>query len=125
MGVVHHRGALLADGYVDGRNLICGVHGWDYRYDTGVIGCLGMRARHTNNCPVGTATQQKGLRARLIVDESARRLANSLEASVELMQVLARACGHTNLRDFSTTDLTTWKRDIAHLTGVRYAGVGP
>ena len=36
MGVVHHRGALLADGYVDGRNLICGVHGWDYRYDTGV-----------------------------------------------------------------------------------------
>lgn len=89
------------------------------------IGCLGMRARHTNNCPVGIATQQKGLRARLIVDESARRLANFLEASLELMPVLARACGHTNLRDFSTTDLTTWKRDLAHLTGVRYAGVGP
>jgi nitrite reductase/ring-hydroxylating ferredoxin subunit len=27
-----HRGALLADGYVQGRNLICGVHQWDYRY---------------------------------------------------------------------------------------------
>ncbi|HSM59201.1 MAG TPA: Rieske (2Fe-2S) protein, partial [Longimicrobiales bacterium] len=35
-GRCHHRGALLADGYVDGPNLICGVHGWDYRYDTGV-----------------------------------------------------------------------------------------
>lgn len=31
-----HRGALLSDGYIDGGNLICGVHSWDYRYDTGV-----------------------------------------------------------------------------------------
>ena len=31
-----HRGALMADGYIDGENLICGLHGWDYRYDTGV-----------------------------------------------------------------------------------------
>ena len=31
-----HRGALMADGYVDGDNLICGVHGWDYRIDTGI-----------------------------------------------------------------------------------------
>lgn len=31
-----HRGALLADGYVDGKNLICGLHNWDYRIDTGV-----------------------------------------------------------------------------------------
>ena len=31
-----HRGALLADGYVDGDNLICGLHDWDYRIDSGV-----------------------------------------------------------------------------------------
>ena len=31
-----HRGALMADGYVDGENLMCGLHGWDYRLDTGV-----------------------------------------------------------------------------------------
>jgi len=31
-----HRGALMADGRVEGHNIICGVHGWDYRYDTGV-----------------------------------------------------------------------------------------
>ena len=31
-----HRGALLADGYIDGDNLICGVHNWDYRLDTGI-----------------------------------------------------------------------------------------
>ncbi len=87
------------------------------------IGCLGMRACHSNYCPVGIATQKKDLRARLIVEESARRLHNFLSASVELMQVLARACGHSHLSDFSTEDLTTWKKDIAELTGVRYAGV--
>jgi hypothetical protein len=26
----------MADGRVDGDNLICGVHQWDYRLDTGV-----------------------------------------------------------------------------------------
>ncbi|CAN0510224.1 unnamed protein product, partial [Phaeothamnion confervicola] len=31
-----HRGALLSDGYVRGSNLICGLHDWDYRLDTGV-----------------------------------------------------------------------------------------
>ena len=31
-----HRGALMADGHVDGHNLICGLHGWDYRVDSGV-----------------------------------------------------------------------------------------
>ncbi len=31
-----HRGALLADGYIEGNNLICGLHFWDYRFDTGV-----------------------------------------------------------------------------------------
>ena len=31
-----HRGALLADGHVDGENLICGLHDWDYRLDTGI-----------------------------------------------------------------------------------------
>jgi nitrite reductase/ring-hydroxylating ferredoxin subunit len=31
-----HRGALMSDGQVDGDNLICGLHGWDYRLDTGI-----------------------------------------------------------------------------------------
>src|SRR4051812_18021876 len=31
-----HRGALLADGRIEGDNLICGVHDWDYRIDTGI-----------------------------------------------------------------------------------------
>ncbi len=89
------------------------------------IGCLGMRACHTNNCPVGIATQEKGLRARLVVQESARRLTNYLRATVSLMKVLARACGHDHLGGFNRDDLSTWSRELAYLTGAPYAGVTP
>ncbi len=89
------------------------------------IGCLGMRACNSNNCPVGIATQKPRLRERLIVDASAQRLKNYLEATTELMSVMARACGHTHLNQFCPDDLTTWNRDIAYLTGLVYAGVTP
>lgn len=89
------------------------------------IGCLGMRACHTNNCPVGIATQRKDLRARLIVDKSAEQLKNFFEASIHLMKVLARACGHAHLSQFCINDLTTYDRDMAYLAGIRYGGVIP
>jgi glutamate synthase domain-containing protein 2 len=89
------------------------------------IGCLAMRACHTDNCPVGIATQKKGLRARLVVEESARRLGNYLDATTELMKVLARACGHRHVSDFSPNDLTTWDGEMAALSGVRFAGNQP
>lgn len=87
------------------------------------IGCLGMRACNSNNCPVGIATQQQHLRDRLPVQEAAERLGRFFEASVELMQVVARACGHTSLHDMSIDDLTTFDRDLAHLAGIPYGGV--
>jgi len=88
------------------------------------IGCLGMRACHTNNCPVGIATQKPHLVSRLIVDESAKRLTRFMGASVELMQVIARACGHDHLSKFSADDLTTWDREMSHLAGIEYGGIG-
>ncbi len=87
------------------------------------IGCLGMRACHSNNCPVGIATQKDHLRARLMVEQSAKRLQNFFESSVELMQVMARACGHDHLSGFVHEDLVAWKKHMAELTGVRFGGV--
>ena len=87
------------------------------------IGCLGMRACHTNNCPVGIATQKENLRARLKIDQSARQLHNFFSASTDLMRVLARACGHSRLSDFSARDLSTFSLDMHRLTGIAYAGV--
>jgi len=89
------------------------------------IGCQAMRACHTNNCPVGIATQKEELRKRLDIELSARRLENYLNATVELMQVMARACGHQHLNEFCYDDLSTYDRDMAQLTGIKYAGVVP
>ncbi|ELZ33171.1 ferredoxin-dependent glutamate synthase [Halorubrum tebenquichense DSM 14210] len=88
------------------------------------IGCLGMRACDSNNCPVGIASQREDLRSRLVIDSAAEGLANYFAATVKLMKVMARACGHDDLAGFERRDLTTWKRDVADLTGVEYAGVG-
>ena len=87
------------------------------------IGCIAMRACHTNNCPVGIATQKPHLVSRIVVEKSAERLANFFEASVELMQIMARACGHDHLSKFNQNDLTTWKRQMADLSGVTYGGM--
>ena len=87
------------------------------------IGCIAMRACHTNNCPVGIATQKPHLVSRIIVERSARQLANFFAASTELMQLIARACGHDHLSKLNPDDLTTWKREMSDLSGIAYGGI--
>jgi len=88
------------------------------------VGCVAARMCNTNNCPAGIATQKPELREILDVEEGAQRLARFLEASVHLMQVMARACGHDRLTKFNPNDLTTWKREMSDLTGISFGGVG-
>ncbi len=88
------------------------------------VGCIAARMCNSNNCPVGVATQKPELRRLLDVQTGAEQLARYFGASVELMQVLARACGHSRLSDFRHDDITTWKKEMAELSGVRFAGVG-
>lgn len=87
------------------------------------IGCLGMRACGTNNCPVGIATQKEHLRNRIQIQLSAKQLSNFLLASNDLMKVIARACGHDDFSKFEFTDLSTLDYTIHQLTGIRYAGI--
>ena len=86
------------------------------------IGCVAARMCNTNNCPAGIATQKEELRKKLDIDKSAMQLNNFFTASVELMQVMARACGHSSLNQFNKDDLATWHREMALLSGVRYSG---
>lgn len=88
------------------------------------IGCVAARMCNTNNCPAGIATQKQDLRQRLNIEKSANQLKNFFEASTELMSVMARACGHDSLAKFNANDLATWHKDMALLSGVKYAGVG-
>ncbi len=87
------------------------------------IGCLGMRACNSNNCPVGIATQKNHLRQRLIIEASAKQLNNFFDATNELIKVVARACGHNDISKFNFNDLTTLKYDMHRLTGINYSGI--
>ena len=86
------------------------------------VGCIAARICHTNNCPSGIATQKEELRQRLNIEKSSQQLTTFLQSSVELMQVMARACGHTHLNQFNKHDLATWNQDMARLSGVLYSG---
>ena len=87
------------------------------------IGCLGMRACGSNNCPVGIATQKESLRSRLIIDASAKQLYNYFDATNHLIQVIARACGYDDVSKFNSDDLSTFNKDMHQLTGINYAGI--
>ncbi|WP_298544551.1 glutamate synthase-related protein [uncultured Aquimarina sp.] len=87
------------------------------------IGCLGMRACGSNNCPVGIATQKESLRSRLIIESSAKQLYNYFDATNDLIKVIARACGYDDVSKFNQDDLSTFDRDMHKLTGINYAGV--
>ena len=63
------------------------------------------------------------LRKRLDIDKSAAQLARFFDASIELMQVMARACGHDHLNQFNKDDLATWHREMALLSGVKFSGL--
>lgn len=87
------------------------------------IGCLGMRACGTNNCPVGIATQKESLRARQEIDKSAEQLKNFFLASNDLVKVIARALGYSDIKDFKESDLVTLDYEMHRLTGIPYAGI--
>ncbi len=87
------------------------------------IGCVAARMCNTNNCPAGVATQKPELRKLLNVDKSAKQLYNFFSASTDLMKVMARACGHDHLNKFNQNDITTWKKEMAEWTGIKFGGM--
>jgi len=52
-------------------------------------------------------------------------LARFFTAAAEMMCLLARACGHDRLAGLEARDLTSWKREVADLAGVAFAGDSP
>ena len=60
---------------------------------------------HTGRCPVGITTQDPELRKRLEVDEAAERVYNLLTAMTMELQMLARACGKTDVHSLEPEDL--------------------
>ena len=87
------------------------------------IGCVGARMCNTNSCPAGIATQKPELRKKINIDEASAKLTRFFNSSTDLMKILARACGHNHLNQFTKDDLTTWKKEMSELSGVKFSGL--
>jgi glutamate synthase domain-containing protein 2 len=85
------------------------------------IGCQQYRVCHTGRCPVGIATQDPVLRARLDVDEASRGLANFLRVSTEELQDFARLTGRASVHELSVRDLVTTSSEISSHTSIPHA----
>lgn len=84
--------------------------------------CQQYRICGTGNCPVGVATQNPELRARLKTDAAAQRVANFLNVSLEELKTFARVTGHSSIHELCRDDLVTLDRDIAEYTDIPHAG---
>jgi len=85
------------------------------------IGCQQYRICDTGRCPIGIATQDPGLRARLDVEESARWLANFLRVSTEELKDFARLTGNDSVHRLSVRDLVTTSSEISVHTSIEHA----
>src|SRR5206468_7024875 len=77
---------------------------------------------HTARCPVGVTTQDPELRKRLVVDEAAERVYNFLHTLTLEVQMLARACGKTNIHSLEPEDLAALTTEAAAMARVPLAG---
>ncbi len=83
--------------------------------------CQQYRICGNGTCPVGIATQDEKLRARLKVDAAAQRVANFLNVTLKELKTFARITGHEDLHDLSVDDLITTSREISEHTNIRHA----
>lgn len=84
--------------------------------------CQQYRICGSGNCPVGIATQNPELRARLNMEAAAQRVANFLNVSLSELKTFARITGHSSVHDLSLSDLITLDKDIEEFTGIPHAG---
>jgi glutamate synthase domain-containing protein 2 len=77
---------------------------------------------HTGRCPVGVATQDPVLRRRLNPDDAAERVYNFLHTLTLECQMMARACGKTNVHSLEPEDLAALTMEASAMAMVPLAG---
>src|SRR5213594_184462 len=77
---------------------------------------------HTGRCPVGITTQDPELRRRLVVDEAAQRVYNFLHTMTLECQMLARACGKSDVHHLEPEDMAALSMEASAICGVPLAG---
>ncbi len=82
--------------------------------------CQQYRICGSGKCPVGVATQDPQLRARLQEEKAALRVANYLNVSLEELKTFARITGHDKLHDMNVDDLCTVSRELSEYTDISH-----
>ena len=77
---------------------------------------------HTGRCPVGVATQDPVLRKRLDPDAAAERVYNFLHTLTIECQMMARACGKTDVHSLEPEDLAALTMEASAMAMVPLAG---
>jgi len=77
---------------------------------------------HTGRCPVGITTQDPELRKRLVVEDASLRVYNFLTTMTMELQMLARACGKTNVHSLEPEDLAALTIEASAMARVPLAG---
>src|SRR6266851_935843 len=77
---------------------------------------------HTGRCPVGITTQDPELMKRLDIDEGAERIANLLRAMTLEIQMLARACGKSDIHHLEPEDMAALSMEASAICGIPLAG---
>jgi glutamate synthase domain-containing protein 2 len=83
-------------------------------------GCQQHRICNTGKCPMGIATQEPQLRARLGMDASATRLHNFLRVCTDELRDLARLTGYDDVHKLSIEDLCTTSSEISDHTDIEH-----
>ena len=78
---------------------------------------------HTGLCPVGVATQDPDLEARMDVAAGAERVARFLTAMTMEITALAKACGKSSVHNLEVEDLRSLSFEASAFTGVKMAGI--
>ncbi|HEV2036820.1 MAG TPA: FMN-binding glutamate synthase family protein [Candidatus Dormibacteraeota bacterium] len=77
---------------------------------------------HTGRCPVGVTTQDPELEARLVLDEAADRVFNFVTAMTMELQMMARACGKSDVHHLEPEDMRALTIEASMITGIPLAG---
>jgi glutamate synthase domain-containing protein 2 len=82
--------------------------------------CQQYRLCATGKCPVGVTTHNPGLRARLKVEWSAKKLENFLRVSTNELKDFARLTGNDDIHKLSISDLCTTNSEISSHTAIEH-----
>ena len=119
--------ALGADAVAIGHSVMMALNcnkdipGADYESTMGVPAGYCYHC-HTGRCPVGVATQDPELRKRLNPDDAAERVYNILHTLAIECQMMARACGKTNVHSLEPEDLSALTMEASAMAGVPLSG---